>query len=134
MAVAIPAATLRLSGSSPARAYRRVGALHTLQKLTDGLSFKERPGSLNPDPLMGVSERAAKGYCVCGCRLPPSQPLSKEDLKLGGKPSEEQRDRGNGAVPFCRVHRVRKGPTPLPKHAHRYFDSIVPPVFSDGLA
>ena len=111
MAVAISAATLRVSGGSlPAHAYRRVGALRTLRWLMPKLSFEEKPGSLDPDPCIPVADRAEKGYCVCGCRLPPAHRLSEADLQLGGPPSAEQSDRGNGAVPFCRVHGVRKGP------------------------
>ena len=116
MAVAIPAATLRLNGFSAARDYRRVGALHTLRYLLPGLSFVAVPGSLDPDPVISVERRAAEGYCVCGCRLPPSQALSEADLRLGGQPLEDQRDRG--AVPFCRMHGVRKGPTPYRKRLH----------------
>ena len=33
-----------------------------------------------------------------------------EDVALGGVLSEEERDRGNGAVPYCRVHRRRHAP------------------------
>ena len=114
MAVAIPAATLRVScGSAPAYAYRRRGALHTLRWLLPRLSFKARPGALDPDPLLGVAERADQGYCVCGCRVPPGTRLSDADLQLGGPLSEEQRGGGNGAVPFCRIHGERKGPTPF---------------------
>ena len=109
MAVAVPAASLRLNtGMAPAHAYRRPGALHTLRWLLRGLSFELKPGSLSPDPIMPVEARAERGYCVCGCRLPPCHKLSTEDLALGGQPSEEERDRGNGAVPFiCRVHQRR---------------------------
>ena len=64
MAVAIPAATLRVSGPSPADAYRRVGALNTLRGLVRNLSFQPKPGSLHPDPSMSVADRASEGYCV----------------------------------------------------------------------
>ena len=47
MAVAIPAATLRRCGATPAQAYRRVGALHTFRWLVRDLTFKAKPGSLD---------------------------------------------------------------------------------------
>ena len=120
MAVAVPAASRRVSGSVPAYAYRRVGALHTLRWLLPRLSFKPTPGSLFPDPVWPVERRAEEGWCVCGCRLPPCRDLSPQDLELGGPPTGDQGDHGNGAVPFCRVHGIRKGPT---KIATRYFPS-----------
>ena len=114
MAVAIAAATKRVSGAGGETAYRRIGALTTLRWLLPKLSFKETPGALSPDPEISVAMRAARGYCMCGCRLPPSHRLSDDDLRLGGPPSDEQSDRGNGAVPFCRVHGRRRAPMPYP--------------------
>ena len=125
MTVSIQAATLRVTtGLRDTHRYRRVGALHTLRWLVHDLSFRVRPGALDPDPEMRIAQRAKEGYCVCGCRLPPSERLSSEDLELGGPPTEEQRDRGNGVVPFCRVHGVRKGPTPYPKRLYQRVDSV----------
>ena len=98
------------------------------------LTFAEKPGSLNPDPVMGVSERAEKGICVCYCRLPPCERLSEDDLALGGQPSEEERDRGNGAVPYCRLHKRRRAPRRLKCTAAAYVECREPPVFSDGIA
>ena len=136
MAVAVPAATLRVNGSLPADGYRRVGALHTLRWLMPKLSFAATPGALDPDPRIPVADRAERGYCVCGCRLPPSHRPSEADLKLGGPPAEDQHDRGNGAVPFCRLHGVRRGPTPYPMRLHQSpkVALAVPVVFSDGCA
>ncbi len=65
------------------------------------------------DPEWPVAVRAEKGYCVCGCRLRPWEELSAADLELGGPCSEEQRDHGSGAVPFCRVHGVRTSCVPM---------------------
>lgn len=134
VAIAVPAASLRLdTGVAPAHAYRRPGALHTLRWLLRGLSFKPTPGAFSPDPIMSVEARAERGYCVCGCRLPPCHKLSTEDLALGGQPSEEERDRGNGAVPFCRVHQRRCAPRRLAPQPYVACTSV-PPVFSDGRA
>ena len=96
MAVAISSATLRFSGSTPASMCRKVGALATLRWLLPTLSFRARPGALDPDPLMTVEQRAAKGYCVCGCKIWVSH-----------------------EVPLCQVHQVRRGPIPLPASAAR---------------
>lgn len=116
MAVAIPAATKRLDGGCAAMAYRRIGALATLRWLLPRLSFAPTDGALDPDPMMCVEVRAAHGYCVCGCRMPPSHKLSGDDLAAGGYPSDECCDHGSGAVPFCRVHKRRCPPTEYPAH------------------
>ena len=136
MAVAVPAASLRLNtGMAPAHAYRRPGALHTLRWLLRGLSFELKPGSLSPDPIMPVEARAERGYCVCGCRLPPCHKLSTEDLALGGQPSEEERDRGNGAVPFYVVSTRCVARRADLRQCEPYVGcTSVPPVFSDGRA
>ena len=110
---AIDLATLRVSGGpSPAHAYRRVGPLQTLRWLLPGLSFADRAGALDPDPVMTVAERARHGHCVCGCRLPPSHRLSEADVAMGGM-SREDYDNGNGAVPWCFVHNCRLSPKAL---------------------
>ena len=80
----------------------------TLRWLLPSLSFKPIPGSLDPDPVLGVQQRAAAGYCVCGCVLEPFEPLSQEDLALGGPPTDECNTPASGLVPFCRVHGRRK--------------------------
>ena len=96
MTVALSAATLRMSGSYPASRCRLVGALATLRWLLPSLSFRGRPGALDPDPFLTVEARAEQGYCVCGCRIWLS-----------------------GEVPFCKVHQVRRAPIPLPASAAR---------------
>ena len=118
-AVAIPAASLRRSGGgAPVFAYQRFGALHTLRWLMPDLDFEVRPGALDPDPRVDVQTRAAMGVCVCYCRLPPFFALPEQDLALGGPPAGEQCDHGSGAVPFCRLHGVRRAPQPLPAVEH----------------
>ena len=67
MDVAIQNATTRVSrGGAPAHRHRRVGALCTLRWLLPGLTFAERPGALDPDPIATVEWRQQNGYCVCG--------------------------------------------------------------------
>ena len=78
MAVAVESATRRGCGTgASATRFRRIGALATLRWLLPSLSFKPIPGSLDPDPVLGVQQRAAAGYCVCGCVLEPFEPLSQ---------------------------------------------------------
>ena len=109
MAVAVESATRRGCGTgASATGFRRIGALATLRWLLPSLSFKPIPGSLDPDPFLGVQQRAAAGYCVCGCVLEPFEPLSQEDLALGGPPTDECNTPASGLVPFCRVHGRRK--------------------------
>ena len=67
MDVAIQNATTRVSrGGVPAHRHRRVGALCTLRWLLPGLTFAERPGALDPDPIATVEWRQQNGFCVCG--------------------------------------------------------------------
>ena len=101
MAVAVESATRRGCGTgASATGFRRIGALATLRWLLPSLSFKPIPGSLDPDPFLGVQQRAAAGYCVCGCVLEPFEPLSQEDLALGGPPTDECNTPASGLVPF----------------------------------
>ena len=114
MDVAIANATTRVSkGGAPAMRSRRIGALHTLRWLVPGLSFCERPGSLDPDPRIPVEDRAEQGYCVCGI-APGHYPFISE-------------------APFCKVHQMRCASflTPLPT---RTYDALPAWQFSDGCA
>ena len=59
MAVAVESATRRGCGTgASATGFRRIGALATLRWLLPSLSFKPIPGSLDPDPVLGVQQRA----------------------------------------------------------------------------
>ena len=62
-------------------------ALCTLQWLLPGLTFAERPGALDPDPVATVEWRQQNGYCVCG-------------IGRGDFPYLAQ-------APYCQVHERR---------------------------
>ena len=112
MEVAIANATTRVSqGLGPAMQQRRVGALHTLRWLVPELSFRERPGALDPDPRTSIEERAERGYCVCSI-VPGDHPYISEG-------------------PFCKVHQMRRASFLPPLPARGYPEA---PVFSDGVA
>ena len=112
MDIAMANATTRVSiGPGPAMQQRRIGALHTLRWLVPGLSFRERPGALDPDPRISIEERAERGYCVCGI-VPGHHPYISEG-------------------PFCKVHQMRRASFLPPLPARGYPEA---PVLSDGIA
>ena len=115
MELAICSATTRVcQGPAPAHQHRRVGALCTLRWLLPGLSFAEKPGSLDPDPSASVEWRQQNGYCVCniGCGHCPFL---------------------DGESPYCYVHE-RRLPAFLPPLQPEYLSIDMPGCVSNALS